>query len=114
MGKNIGYFKSKTKMEIYTDEEFNEVYDIIAEYYDGDDIEDFIYSTDIEEKEDFIMENNIKNLRVCNACGKFMSEGYIFNDFETYCSDKCFIKKHGKATFDAADEDELYWTDWEG
>lgn len=113
MGKNIGYFKSKTKREIYTDEEFDEVYDIIAEYYDGDDIEDFIYSTDIEEKEDFIMENDIKNLRVCNTCGEFILEGYMYNNSEIFCSDECFIKKHGRSVFDAADGDELYWTRWD-
>ena len=43
-----------------------------------------------------------------------MNEGYIYRDFETFCSDKCFINAHGKAIFNNAGEDELYWTAWEG
>ena len=84
------------------------------EYFDGDSIEEFIYSSDVESKEDFIEDNEIETLRVCQHCGKFMNEGYIYRDFETFCSDTCFIKEHGRATFENADEDELYWTAWEG
>jgi predicted DNA-binding helix-hairpin-helix protein len=114
MVKTFEQFSSGSTKQMYTPEEFQKVYDIVSEFYDGDDIEDFIYSTDVEEKEDFIMENEIETLRVCYTCGKFIREGYIYNDFETYCSDKCFIAEHGKATFDGADDDELYWTAWEG
>lgn len=114
MIKTFEQFTSKQKKEMYTPEEYQTVYDIVSEYYDGDNIEDFIYSTDIEEKEEFIEDNEIETLRVCMTCGKFMTEGYIFRDFETYCSDECFIIAHGKPTFENADEDELYWTAWEG
>jgi predicted DNA-binding helix-hairpin-helix protein len=114
MVKTFEQFSSGSTKQMYTPEEFQKVYDIVSEFYDGDDIEDFIYSTDVEEKEDFIMENEIETLRVCYTCGKFIREGYLYNDFETYCSDKCFIAEHGKATFDGADDDELYWTAWEG
>lgn len=114
MIKKIEDFKNQEAKAMYTPEEFEAVYDIVAEYYDEDDIEDFIYSTDVEEKEEFIEENGIETLRVCQCCGKFMNEGYLYNDYETYCSDKCFIEKHGRATFDGADDDELYWTAWEG
>ena len=106
----------KPTEEMYTPEEYNTVFEIISKYYDGDvnDIEEFIYSTDIEEKDDFITDNEIENLRVCFNCGKFITEGYLYNNFETYCSEKCFVSKHGKSIFDNADEDELYWTTWEG
>lgn len=114
MVKTFEQFSSGSTKQMYTPEEFQKVYDIVSEFYDGDDIEDFIYSTDVEDKEDFIMENEIETLRVCYTCGKFIREGYIYNDYETYCSDKCFIAEHGKATFDGADDDELYWTAWEG
>ena len=60
------------------------------------------------------IQNEIETLRVCNYCGKFMNEGYIYRDYETFCSDECFINAHGKAIFNNADEDELYWTSWEG
>lgn len=114
MVKTFEQFTSGSAKQMYTPEEYDQVYDIVSEFYDGDDIEEFIYSTDVEEKEDFIMENDIETLRVCYTCGKFISEGYIYNDFETYCSDECFIADHGKATFDGAGDDELYWTAWEG
>lgn len=86
----------------------------LSEYYDGDDIEEFIYSTDVEEKEEFIEEHEIETLRVCQYCSKFMTEGYIYRDFESFCSDECLIAEHGKPAFDNANEDELYWTAWEG
>lgn len=114
MIKSFEQFTSNSAKQMYTPEEYQTVYDIVSEYYDGDDIEDFIYSTDVEEKDDFITENEIENLRVCFNCGKFINEGYLYNDYETYCSDECFIKKHGRATFDGAGDDELYWTAWEG
>lgn len=110
----IKTFEQFNQKQMYTPEEYKVVYDIVSEYYDGDDIEEFIYSDDIEAKEEFIEENEIETLRVCNYCGKFMNEGYIYRDYETFCSDECFINAHGKAIFNNADEDELYWTSWEG
>ena len=110
----IKTFEQFNQKQMYTPEEYKVVYDIVSEYYDGDDIKEFIYSDDIEAKEEFIEENEIETLRVCNYCGKFMNEGYIYRDYETFCSDECFINAHGKAIFNNADEDELYWTAWEG
>lgn len=107
-------FNQQVSKEMYTPEEYKQVYDIVSEFYDGDDIEDFIYSTDVETKDDFITDNEIENLRVCFTCGKFITEGYLYNEYETYCSDKCFIDTHGKSVFDNVDEDELFWTAWEG
>ena len=110
----IKTFEQFNQKQMYTPEEYKVVYDIVSEYYDGDDIEEFIYSDDIEAKEEFIEENEIETLRVCNYCGKFMNEGYIYRDYETFCSDECFLNSYGKAIFNNADEDELYWTAWEG
>lgn len=114
MIKKFEEFKNNEAKAMYTPKEFKAVYDIVAEYYDGDDIEEFIYSTDIEEKEEFIVDNEIETLRVCQCCGKFMNEGYIYRDFETFCSEKCFVETYGKSIFNNADDDELYWTAWEG
>jgi hypothetical protein len=100
--------------EKYTPEEYEMVYEIVSKYYTGEDIEEFIYSPDVEMKEEFIEENEIENLRVCGTCGKFITEGYIYRDFETFCSDECFMNMHGKQAFENAGEDELYWTAWEG
>lgn len=110
----IKTFEQFNQKQMYTPEEYKVVYDIVSEYYDGDDIEEFIYSDDIEAKEEFIEENEIETLRVCNYCGKFMNEGYLYRDYETFCSDECFINSYGKSIFNNADEDELYWTAWEG
>lgn len=112
MIKKIEDFKNQEAKAMYTPEEFEAVYDIVAEYYDGDDIEDYIYSTDVEEKEEFIEENGIETLRVCQCCGKFINEGYIYEGFETFCSEECFVETNGKSIFNNADDDELYWTAW--
>jgi hypothetical protein len=114
MIKKFEEFKNNEAKAMYTPEEYKQVYDIVYEFYDGDDIEEFIYSTDVEEKEEFIEENEIETLRVCQCCGKFMNEGYIYRDFETFCSEECFVETYGKSIFNNADDDELYWTAWEG
>ena len=113
MIKTFEQFTQSSK-EMYTPDEFQTVYDIVTEYFGDGDIEEFINSPDVEVKEEFIEENEIENLRVCETCGKFITEGYIYRDFETYCSDECFIVAHGNSTLQNADEDELYWTAWEG
>ena len=41
---------------VYTPEEYKTAYDIVSQYYDGD-VDEFLYSTNIEEKVDFILEN---------------------------------------------------------
>ena len=105
---------SQSYKEMYTPEEYEMVYEIVSEYYMGEDIEDFIHSPDVEVKEEFIDENELENLRVWGTCGKFITEGYIYRDFETYCSDEWFKHMHGYQKFENADEDELYWTAWEG
>lgn len=67
-----------------------------------------------EEKVDFILSNEIETLRACEVCGKFINEGYIYDDITVFCSDECAIAYLGKARFDHTDEDTLYWTAWEG
>ena len=98
---------------VYTPHEIKEVYEIVSEFYEGDDIEEFIYSDDIDAKEEFIEENEIVNLRVCDTCGKFIKEGYLYQDYDMFCSKECFIDAYGKAIFDNADDDELYWANLE-
>lgn len=114
MIKTFEQFNRSTIKPIYSAEEFEAICDIVSDYYDGDNIDDFIYSTDAEAKEEFIEDNEIDNLRVCQHCGKFIIEGYLYRDFETFCSDKCFINEYGRKTYDEADDDVLYWTAWEG
>ena len=106
--ESISHSSSKPAFE-YTPEEYQTVYDVVSEYYDGDDIEEFIYSTDIDDKYEFIEENEIENLRVCENCGKFMNEGFLYLDIETYCSEECLIESQGMY-----DKDDAYWTAWEG
>ena len=48
---------------MYTPEEMAVVRDIVAEYYDGDDIDEFILSTDVEEKEEFIEELELPTIK---------------------------------------------------
>ena len=110
----IKTFEQFTQRGIYTENEYNTAYAILSDFYEDDDLEDFILNGDTEEKEEFIEDNDIQTLRVCQHCGKFMNEGYLYKDFETFCSDECFIKEYGKSQFENADDDVLYWTAWEG
>lgn len=114
MIKTFEQFKRSTIKPIYSSEEFEAICDIVSDYYDGDNIDDFINSPDAEAKEEFIEDNEIDNLRVCQHCGKFIVEGYLYRDFETFCSEECFVNEYGRKTYDEADDDELYWTAWEG
>lgn len=108
----LEHFTEKASKPVYTPKEMQVVYDIVSKYYEYDDIEEFILSSDVEDKEGFIEENDIETLRVCQNCGKFIVEGYEYRNLEIYCSDGCFIDAHGKSTFDNAEEDDLYWTKW--
>ena len=97
----------------YTPEEYKIAFDVVSQYYDGD-VDEFLYSTDIAEKVDFILDNEIEDLRACEVCGKFINEGYIYDDITVFCSDECAIEALGKARFESTHEDVLYWTVWEG
>lgn len=72
-------------------------------------------------RESIIDKNNLDSIRVCKHCGKPMCEGYLKDDFETYCSEEC-VKEYCNLSDDEfenlvsyADEDDapLYWTVWE-
>jgi hypothetical protein len=48
---------------------------------------------------------------VCDTCGKFIKEGYLYQEYDMFCSKECFIDAYGQAIFDNADDEELYWVD---
>ena len=102
MIKTSEQFKRSTTKPIYSLEEFEAIcgiiYDIVSDSYDEDDIGEFIYSSDVEAKEQFIAENKIENLLVCKNCGKFIVEGCIYRDKETFCSNECLMEKYGEET----------------
>lgn len=70
--------------------------------------------------EDIICEYGIETVRVCENCGKLMSEGWIFVGIETYCSDDCLMQAHHEVNLKElkrqaqVDDSETYWTKWEG
>lgn len=70
--------------------------------------------------EEIISEHGIETIRECRHCHRLMNEGWIFRNYETYCSDRCLMKAHPEedlATLKkhAEEEDsETYWTAWEG
>ena len=76
-------------------------------------------------RENIIDQFPLDSIRVCEHCGQPMCEGYMVNDFDTYCSEECAraaTKEMGwtKEQFDeqlanADSEDScVYWTQWEG
>ena len=82
--------------------------------------EDFI--NDPEKRQSIIDEWELESIRICDHCGKPMYEGYMWEDFNTYCSKKCVKEANGwpDSTFEEyikhAEEENaaLYWTKWEG
>ena len=65
------------------------------------------------QRQDFLDELDINTIRVCDECGKFMTEGYVVFDYIHLCSDKCLHKRYSPAQYDAlAEMDDAYWTEW--
>lgn len=109
----------KKKKEMYTPEEFKEVYDIVSEYYDGDgDIEAFICADDENgDKSDFVDEHDLYGeLDVCRNCGKFVvnDECIIIDNSESYCSFDCAIKAYGHSRYEIFYEKGLVKVGWNG
>jgi len=78
---------------------------------------------DFPELREHIIENHdLDTIRVCEHCGKLINEGYLKDDFNTYCSEECVKAATGWSdeTFNEhiANADceyaDIYWTMWEG
>lgn len=68
------------------------------------------------EKEDYLLEHEIDQLRICDECGKLMEEGYcICGGNEHYCSDECLHKHYSEATYrkmSSEEDSNSYYTKW--
>lgn len=68
------------------------------------------------EKEDYLLEHNIDQLRVCDECGNLMEEGFcIHGGEEHYCSEEYLHKHYSEQEYQAlsADQDsDTYYTTW--
>lgn len=68
--------------------------------------------------EDIICEYEIESVRECCYCKRLMNEGWMYQNIETLCSDKCLMKAHPNASLESirlhADDDDAdtYWTEW--
>lgn len=76
-------------------------------------------------REGIIEREELDSIRICEHCGKPMHEGYLVNDFDTYCSETCVRASLKSIGWDerqfyhnlayAESEDAcIYWTQWEG
>ncbi len=82
--------------------------------------ESFINFPEVRQK--MIEEHDLDSIRICDHCGRPMYEGYMKDDFNTYCSEECVKAATGWSdeTFNehianAESEDaDIYWTMWEG
>ena len=56
-----------------------------------------------------------EDIRVCDACGKKMNEGYCIDDgLEYFCSDECLHSAFTVEEYSQAyEEDRAYWTQWQ-
>jgi len=79
----------------------------------------------IPDKEQWLEDNEIETLRVCENCGKLMHEGYTLAG-EHACSDECainlYVDRNGNVLPNAEElfnediennGDDCYWTAWE-
>lgn len=69
--------------------------------------------------DDVICREDIDCVRVCENCGKLISEGWIYEGIETYCSEDCMIASHPDINIQelkiraVEDNANSYWTMWE-
>ena len=55
-----------------------------------------------------------QNYRVCDVCGRKMSEGFLIYDTEYYCSEECLHTEYSEEEYAYIyDNDYGYWTMWE-
>lgn len=77
-------------------------------------------------REGIIECNELKSIRICEHCGAPMYEGYLVNDFNTYCSEECakaaLLSSDGGWTEETFKEhlahagkenSVIYWKKWE-
>lgn len=76
-------------------------------------------------RESIIERDELDSIRICEHCGAPMNEGYLVNDFDTYCSEECaraataemgWTKEQFEQHLANADNEDscVYWTQWEG
>ena len=76
-------------------------------------------------REELIEEWELDTIRICEHCGQPMCEGYMVNDFLTFCSEECARAAttemgwpEGKFDYHISNGDEeddtIYWKQWEG
>lgn len=55
------------------------------------------------------------HIRVCSVCGKVMQEGYVTENLEYFCSDKCLHTKYSEEEWAEmyTDDGDNYWTEWD-
>ena len=75
-------------------------------------------------REGIIEREELDSIRICEHCGAPMHEGYLVNDFDTYCSEACARaattemgwteETFNKHLANAENENScIYWTQWE-
>ncbi len=68
---------------------------------------------DKTQRQNFLDWFAIYTIKVCDQCGKFMTDGYVVDDYLHFCSDECLHQHYSPAEYDALyDADLAYWTDW--
>ena len=126
------YMDANTKLYGISDQDGNII--VEAEYKSADDMKD-MYSVlvegegdnmSIDDKNQFIEDYGIETLQVCDNCGNFMHEGYTLAG-EHACCDECaialYVDNNGNILPNAEElfnqdleenDEECYWTAWEG
>ena len=63
--------------------------------------------------EDIICEYGIECVRQCGHCRRLMNEGWMYQGFETYCSDECLLAEHPEDNLSdlqaQASDDNSHW-----
>lgn len=74
-----------------------------------------ISSLSVSDRETYLLENEIDQLRICDDCGKILEEGYCINSGEEHYCTTCLHKHYSEeeyAQMSAGDEAESYYTIW--
>ncbi|MBQ8993722.1 MAG: hypothetical protein IJ085_06325 [Turicibacter sp.] len=54
-------------------------------------------------------------MRICTECQEIMTEGFVINQREYYCSDYCLHQQYSDQEFEEMYKDggDTYWTQWD-
>lgn len=69
----------------------------------------------VTDRETYLLENEIDQLRICDDCGRILEEGYCINSGEEHYCTTCLHKHYSEEEYlemSSSDNAESYYTIW--